>query len=272
MVKIHLLISIIYSNILYMSVIIKTQKEIDIIREGGKILAKVLAQTAKHVKPGITTGELDKYAHDLIKKEGGTPAFLNYKPEGASHAFPASICISVNNEIVHGIPTKNRILKEGDIVSLDLGVKYKGLFTDHAVTVAVGKVSKKDQQLMADTKKALEVGIMAARGGNTVGDIGHAIESFVNRRYGIVRELAGHGVGIKIHEDPYIPNYGKAGKGQKLIPGMVVAIEPMLNLGRDHILSMDDGYTIKTADGSRSAHFEHTILITEGDAEILTIV
>jgi methionyl aminopeptidase len=255
-----------------MSVIIKTQKEIDIIREGGKILAKVLAKTAKKVKPGISTFELDKYAHDLIKDEGGEPAFLNYKPEGASHAFPASICISVNNEIVHGIPNKSRILKEGDIVSLDLGLKHKGLFTDHAVTVAVGKISKKDQQLIDYTKKSLEMGIWAARGGNTVGDIGHAIESFVNRKYGIVRELSGHGVGKKIHEDPYIPNYGRAGKGQKLIPGMIVAIEPMLNIGRDDIVSMDDGYTIKTADGSRSAHFEHTILITEGDAEILTLI
>lgn len=254
-----------------MSVIIKTPKEIEIIREGGKILAKVLAQTAKKVTPGISTYELDKYAFDLIKKEGGTPAFLNYQPEGAPEAFPATICISVNNEIVHGIPSKSRILKEGDIVSLDLGLKYKGLFTDHAVTVPVGKISAKDKQLIEDTRKALEIGIWAARGGATVGDIGYAIESFVNKRYGIVRELAGHGVGKEIHEDPYIPNYGKMGKGQKLIPGMIVAIEPMLNIGEDYIVTDDDNWTIKTADGTRSAHFEHTILITEGDAEILTI-
>jgi methionyl aminopeptidase len=253
-----------------MSVIIKTPKEIEIIREGGKILAKVLAQTAKKVLPGISTYELDKYAFDLIKKEGGTPAFLNYKPEGAPSAFPSTICISVNNEIVHGIPLKSRILKEGDIVSLDLGLKYKGLFTDHAVTVPVGKISAKDKQLIEDTRKALEIGIWAARGGATVGDIGYAIESFVNKRYGIVRELAGHGVGKEIHEDPYIPNYGKVGKGQKLIPGMIVAIEPMLNIGKDYIVTDDDNWTIKTADGTRSAHFEHTILITEGDAEVLT--
>lgn len=256
----------------YMSVIIKTPKQIEIIREGGKILAKVLIETVKIVKPGISTYDLDQYAHKLIKAEGGIPAFLNYKPEGADRAFPASICVSVNNEIVHGIPSKNKILKEGDIVSLDLGLKYKGLFTDHAVTVSVGKISQKDKELIENTKKALEVGIWAAKGGSTVGDIGHAIETFVNRRYGIVRELAGHGVGIKIHEDPYVPNYGKAGKGQKLIPGMIVAIEPMLNIGKDHIISMDDGYTIKTADGTRSAHFEHTILITKGDAEILTSI
>jgi len=255
-----------------MSVIIKNQKQIETIRQGGKILARVLSRTIDMVKPGISTHELDQYAYKLIIDEGGTPAFLNYKPEGVDKAYPASLCVSVNNEIVHGIPSKNKILKEGDIVSLDLGLKYKGLFTDHARTVAVGKIVKKDKELIDDTKKALEIGIWAARGGATVGDIGHAIESFVNRRYGIVRELSGHGVGVKVHEDPYIPNYGKAGKGQKLIPGMIIAIEPMLNIGKDHIISLDDGYTIKTADGTRSAHFEHTILITEGDPEILTVI
>ncbi len=255
-----------------MSVIIKTKEQIKIIKEGGKILARVLATTAKMVKPGISTYDIDKFAHDMIIKEGGIPAFLNYRPEGAPKAFPASICISVNNEIVHGIPKKTKILKEGDIISLDLGIEYKGLFTDHAITVPVGHISKKDQELLNATKKALEIGIWAARGGSTVGDIGYAIESFVNKRYGIVRELSGHGVGVKIHEDPYIPNYGKRGKGQKLIPGMIVAIEPMLNIGRDNIVSADDEWTIKTADGKRSAHFEHTILITEGDAEILTLI
>lgn len=253
-----------------MSVIIKTKEQIEIIREGGKILAKVLSKVAKKVKPGISTFELDKYAYDLIKEGGDIPAFLNYKPTGAPKAFPSTICISVNNEIVHGIPSKARILKEGDIVSLDLGLKHKGYFTDHAVTVPVGKISKRDQELLDKTSKALELGIWAARGGATIGDIGHAIESFVNRKYGIVRELSGHGVGVKIHEDPYVPNYGKAGKGQKLIPGMIIAIEPMLNMGSDYIVVADDDWTIKTADGSRSAHFEHTILITEGDAEIIT--
>jgi len=255
-----------------MSVIIKTKKQIEGIREGGKILARVLDKVAKKVAPGVSAYEIDKYAYDLIKKEGGIPAFLNYRPEGAPEAFPASICISVNNEIVHSIPTKTKVFKEGDIVSLDLGLKYKGLFTDHAVTVPVGKISKKDERLLSDTKKALEIGIWAARGGATVGDIGNAIESFVNRKYGIVRELSGHGVGVKIHEDPYIPNYGKKGKGQKLIPGMIIAIEPMLNIGKDDIVGADDNWTIKTADGTRSAHFEHTILITEGDAEILTVI
>ncbi len=253
-----------------MNIIIKTPDQIKKIREGGKILAKVLDKVAKKVAPGISTYELDKYAHDLIVEGGDIPAFLNYRPVGAPTAFPATICISVNNEIVHGIPKKNRILKEGDIVSLDLGLKHQGFFTDHAVTVPVGKISKKDEKLLEATKKALEIGIWAAQGGATVGDIGHAIESFVNGKYGIVRELAGHGVGVKIHEDPYVPNYGKPGKGQKLIPGMIIAIEPMLNIGGDYIISADDNWTIKTADGSKSAHFEHTILITEGDAEILT--
>jgi len=253
-----------------MSVIIKTPEEIEIIREGGKILAKILLKASKMVKPGISTYDLDQYVYKLIKEGGDTPAFLNYKPEGAPSAFPASLCVSVNNEIVHGIPNRNKILKEGDIVSLDLGIKHKGLFTDHAVTVPVGKICAKDKKLLEATKKSLEIGIWAARGGATVGDIGFAIESFVYHRYGIVRELAGHGVGKKIHEDPYVPNYGKAGKGQKLIPGMIIAIEPMLNTGRDGIVSAADGWCIKTSDGSRSAHFEHTILITDGDAEILT--
>ena len=233
-------------------------------------MADVLKKVAKKAVPGVSTYELDKCAYDLIKEKGGIPAFLNYKPEGAPKAFPASLCTSVNNEIVHGIPLKTRILKEGDIISLDIGMKYKGLFTDHAVTVAVGKISKKDQELLDNTKKALEIGIWASRGGATVGDIGHAIESFVNRKYGIVRELSGHGVGVKIHEDPYVPNYGKAGRGQKLIPGMIIAIEPMLNIGKDDITVASDNWTIKTADGTRSAHFEHSILITEGEAEILT--
>lgn len=253
-----------------MSVIIKNEEQIKIIREGGKILAETMKKIVDFIKPGISTYDIDAYAYKIIKENGDYPASLNYKPEGADSAYPASICISVNNEVVHGIPSKKRILKEGDIVSLDLLLNHKGYFTDHAVTVGVGKISKKDEELLEITKKALDIGIWAARGGDTVGDIGHAIESFINKKYGIVRELAGHGVGVKIHEDPYIPNYGKAGKGQKLIPGMIVAIEPMINAGGDDIITLSDGWTIKTADGSRSAHFEHTILITEGDAEILT--
>jgi methionyl aminopeptidase len=254
-----------------MAVIIKTPEQIEKLRTGGNRLAAILAKVAKKVAPGISTADLDKYAHDLIVEGGDEPAFLNYKPEGQSKAYPASLCTSVNNEVVHGIPNPNKILKEGDIISIDLGLKHKGMFTDHAITVPVGKVGKASTKLLEMTAEALLVGIEQAKAGNTVGDIGHAIEQFVARKYGIVRELSGHGVGVKIHEDPFIPNYGKAGKGQKLIPGMVVAIEPMLNIGRAEIITLSDGYTIKTADGSRSAHFEHTVLITENDAEILTI-
>lgn len=253
-----------------MAVIIKTAEEIEILREGGKILAEILALVAEKVAPGISTYELDQYAYKLIKERGGDPAFLNYRPEGHAKPYPATLCSSVNSEIVHGIPKRGIILKEGDIVSIDLGIKYKDMYTDHAMTVPVGEISKRDQRLLDDTREALDIGIWAARGGATTGDIGYAIESFVHNRYGIVKELSGHGVGKKIHEDPYIPNYGKAGKGTKLVPGMVVAIEPMLTSGSAHIYVADDGYTVKTEDGGRAAHFEHTILITEGDPEILT--
>lgn len=257
-----------------MGIIIKTPYEIDCLREGGKILAEILYKVKDKVAPGVSTYELDRYALGLIKEAGGTPAFLNYRPEGAETPFPASLCVSVNNEVVHGIPSKTRILKEGDIVSIDLGLKYKGLFTDMARTVPVGEVSSGSLKLMKTTEKALEVGISAAMAGNTTGDIGYAIESYVRAngsgRYGIVEVLSGHGVGRAIHEDPYIPNFGKAGKGAKLVPGMVVAIEPMLNNGTKNVYIGEDGYTFYTEDGKKSAHFENTILITNGDPEILT--
>lgn len=252
-------------------IIIKTPEEIELIREGGKRLAKVLYAVKDYVKPGMSTKELDQYAEELIRKQGDEPAFLHYKPEGVSHPYPASLCVSINNEIVHGIPKHNRILKEGDIVSIDCGIKHKGLFTDMALTVAVGEISKSSQKLLQVTEESLHVGIQAAVGGARVGDIGYAIEEFVKKHnYGIVRELSGHGVGRAIHEDPYIPNYGKKGTGAKLVPGMIIAIEPMLNEGKRGIVFDDDGYTVRTADGSRSAHFECTILITEGEPEILT--
>ncbi len=255
-------------------IIIKTPKEIEILREGGRHLATVLYKVKEKVLVGVSTKELDLYAEKLIREFGDEPAFLNYRPEGARTPFPASLCVSVNDEVVHGIPNYERILKEGDIVSLDLGIKHEGLFTDMAITVPVGKVSAGSQKLMDVTKRALQVGIEAAQGGSTVGDIGNAVESFIRGQkgltYGIVEVLSGHGVGRAIHEDPYIPNFGKAGKGEKLIPGMVVAIEPMLNNGTKNVTIDEDGYTFRTADGKKSAHFEHTILITEGEAEILT--
>jgi methionyl aminopeptidase len=253
-------------------IIIKTPEEIGILREGGKHLASVLYALKEKVFPGVSTKELDLYAEKLIREMGDTPAFLNYKPDGAGKPFPASLCISVNDEVVHGIPKKDRILKEGDIVSLDLGVKHRGLFTDMAITVPVGDIDALNKKLLEVTEQSLLEGIKAAVGGNTVGDIGFAIESFIKAkgRYGIVDVLSGHGVGRAIHEDPYIPNFGKRGKGEKLIPGMVVAIEPMVNMGTKNVTIDEDGYTIYTADQKRSAHFEHTILITEGDPEILT--
>lgn len=262
-------------------VIIKTKEEIEILREGGKRLATILYKLKDKVAPGVSTKDLDDYAFKLIKENGDEPAFLNYRPAGAKIPFPASLCVSVNDEVVHGIPNFKRILKEGDIVSLDLGLKHRGLFTDMAITVPVGKISPASQKLLEVTKRALQVGIDVAHGGktgNTVGDIGHAIESFVRvqkdgqGQYGIVEVLSGHGVGRAIHEDPYIPNFGKKGKGEKLVPGMVIAIEPMINLGTKNVTLDDDGHTFRTADGKNSAHFEHTILITEGDAEVLTKV
>ncbi|OGI58293.1 type I methionyl aminopeptidase [Candidatus Nomurabacteria bacterium RIFCSPHIGHO2_02_FULL_37_45] len=254
-------------------IIIKTKEEIEILREGGKRLATVLFKVKGKVAPGLSTKDLDIYAENLIRGMGDEPAFLNYRPAGAEFPFPASLCVSINDEVVHGIPSSKRILKEGDIVSIDLGLKHRGLFTDMAITVPVGVVSAGSQQLMNITEQALQVGINAAQAGGTVGDIGYAVESFIRShkyKYGIVEVLSGHGVGRAIHEDPYIPNFGKKGKGEKLFSGMVIALEPMLNNGTKNVTLDTDGYTFRTADGKKSAHFEHTILITEGDAEILT--
>jgi methionyl aminopeptidase len=255
-----------------MAIRIKTPEDIENLREGGKRHAAILRAVAKAAKPGVATRALEDLAMKLIVEGGDTPAFLDYKPYGAKRAFPASLCVSINDEVVHGIPNEgDKVLKEGDIVSLDLGLIHNGMITDSAVTVAVGKVSPEAKELLKATSKALDIGIKAAWGGNTTGDIGAAIEAFVlPQGFGIVRELAGHGVGYKVHEDPYVPNYGKAGEGEKLVPGMVIAIEPMLNAGGEKLKLDADGYTYKTADGSLSAHFEHTVLITEKGAEVLT--
>ena len=255
-----------------MAIIIKTEEEIAKLREGGKRLAKVLADTAKLVKPGISTIELDQFAQEEIKKLGDTPAFLGYKPAGHRTAYPAALCVSVNSEVVHGIPKAGTILKEGDIVSLDLGLKHEGLYTDHAVTVAVGVISKDKQKLIDVTREAMYEGIEAIVPQSREGDIGYAVESYAHKKgtFGIVRTMAGHGVGREIHEDPFVPNYGKKNTGEKLVPGMVIAIEPMLTLGTDDVVEASDGYTMKTEDGSAAAHFEHTVLITETGYEILT--
>ena len=252
-------------------IIIKTPAEIEVIRECGKRLATVLYKVKDLVKPGVSTWDLDKYAEKLIRDMGDYPAFLNYKPEGAVTPYPASLCVSVNEEVVHGIPKKDKILKEGDIISLDLGLNHKGFFADMAITVPVGEVSRGTKKLLETTEEALHIGIDAAQSGNRIGDIGHAIESFVRpHRYGIVEVLAGHGVGKAIHEDPYVPNFGKGGTGAKLQNGMIIAIEPMLNNGTKNVVLEDDDWTFRTADRKKSAHFAHTVLITDGEPEILT--
>jgi methionyl aminopeptidase len=251
---------------------IKTQDDIAKLREGGKRLAFILNEVAKAIKPGVSTKSLDDLALKLSTDKGDTPAFLNYKPYGADRPYPASLCISINDEVVHGIPNEERILKEGEIVSLDMGLTHDGLITDSAITVPVGEVDKNAIDLMDTTKKALYAGIKKVREGQRLGDVGFAIESFANEKgYGVVRELCGHGVGYKVHEDPYVPNYGEKGKGIKLKAGMVIAIEPMFNEGTECIELDRDGYTYKTKDCSRSAHFEHTVVVTEKGAEILTI-
>ena len=251
---------------------LKTKEDIALLREGGKRHAQILNILAGMVKPGMHVAELDKRAMELIEENGDKAAFLNYQPYGASRPYPAALCVSINDEIVHGIPTEgDKVLKEGDIVSLDLGLIHKEMITDSAVTVAVGKVSPECEELLTITKQALMARIKAAKGGARVGDISNAIQLIgIAHGYGIVEELAGHGVGYHVHEDPYIPNYGPAGKGEVLKPGMVIAIEPMFNLGTKKIKLDNDGYTYRTADGKASAHFEHTIVITKSGAEILT--
>ena len=250
---------------------IYNKEEIEILREAGKRLAYVLDEVESSIVPGVTTSQLNEIADSFIRKKGDKPAFLGYRPEGSISDYPATLCVSVNDEIVHGIPGE-RILKEGDIIGIDLGLKHKGLFVDSARTIPVGEVDQSSKDLITVTEKALYAAIGAARGGAHIGDIGAAVESVVeDSGFTIVEELGGHGVGHNVHEDPFIPNYGKAGTGEKLIPGMVLALEPMINEGSEDIaLSMEDNFTFSTMDGKRSAHFEHTILITDGAPEILT--
>ena len=248
---------------------LKNEHDIAILRESGKRLARVLDAVSNEVRPGVTTGYLNDFVYKMIIDMGDEPAFLNYQPFGARYPYPGSICISVNDEVVHGIGG-DRVLKEGDIVGLDGGVKHKGMISDSARTVAVGTISKEDEELMRVTKEALMAGIKAAKGGKYVNDISRAIEKAVPKKYGVVKILSGHGVGYKVHEEPYVPNFDDGVKGPRLVPGLVLAIEPMVNIGTDEVYLAKDGYTFITKDHKKSAHFEHTILITEGDAEILT--
>ena len=257
-----------------MAVTIKTKEEIEILREGGKRLAFILEEVGKATKAGVSTLELDNLARRLTEEGGDKAAFLNYKPKGMTRPFPAALCVSINDAIVHGIPNENpQIIKDGDIVSLDMGLDHKGFFTDSAITVAVGNVDEAGKKLIEDTKRSLYEGIQAVKENKHVRDISYAIERYVRpRHYGIVEELCGHGVGYKVHEDPFIPNFCLEEKGEKLKAGMVLAIEPMLNEGSKHIELDKDGWSYKTADGKRSAHFEHTIVVTKDGAEILTLI
>lgn len=251
-------------------IIIKTEEEIQKLRIAGKHLGEILTLLEKEIKPGVTPKYLDLKSRELIKERGCTPAFLGYTPHGAPYPYPAALCTSVNQEVVHGIPTDTP-LKNGDIISIDLGLWYEGVVVDSARTIPVGSVSSEVLTLLRVTKESLYVGIQEAIAGNRTGDIGYAIESYIKpHSYGIVKELAGHGVGRHIHEDPYIPNYGKKGSGSLLKKNMVIAIEPMINLGKAGVVFDKDGYSIYTKDKLPSAHFEHTVLITDGNPEILT--
>ncbi len=240
--------------------------------EAGQRLAHVLAALEEKVAPGVTTEELDDFAEKLIRDGRDTPAFLGYTPEGASRPYPATLCVSINDEIVHGIPNEHpKTLKEGDIVGLDLGLVHEGIVVDSALTVPVGKVDRKAQQLMRATRDALAAGIAAARPGGHVGDIGAAIQEVIEKAgFSVVKPLGGHGVGDRVHEEPFVPNFGRQGEGEKLVVGMVLALEPISSEGRAAVMIAPDGYTYRTKDGSRSAHFEHTILLEESGPVIVT--
>ena len=252
-----------------MPIIIKSQRDIQAMRDSAKINVEALRAVYEAIRPGVTTGELDKIAHDVIVRNGGTPAFLGYPP-GSRHPYPATINASVNEELVHGIPGK-RVLQEGDIISIDCGTVYKGFVSDSAFTVGVGKISEEAQRLIQVTEEALYRGIEVAVPGNRFGDISYTIQQFVEGHgYNVVREYGGHGIGRSMHEDPHIPNWGSPGRGRRLRPGMTFAIEPMVMLGSPAVRVLDDHWTVVTVDGSLCAHFEHTIAVTENGPEILT--
>ena len=245
---------------------LKSAREIDLMAQGGKILGATVEHLRGVVQPGMTTGDLDAVAEEFIRShEGAVPAFKGL------YGFPGSICSSVNQEIVHGIPSKKRVLKDGDIVSLDVGVGYKGYFTDSATTVGVGKISPEAQRLLDVTQESLEAGIAAALPGNHIGDIGNAVQLVVEAAgFSVVRDLVGHGIGVEFHEEPQVPNYGKPKRREKLVPGLTLAIEPMVNVGGPATRTLKDRWTIVTVDGSLSAHFEHTVAITETGNLVLT--
>lgn len=249
-----------------MAVSVKSAREIALMRESCRLLEIVHDALGKAIRPGISTLDIDRMGEKMIRDMGCVPNFKNY------NGYPASICVSVNDEVVHGIPHKERILMSGDIVSLDAGLIYKGYHSDAARTYAVGEVSEEARLLIERTRQSFFEGIKMARAGNHLHDISNTIDSYISQfGYGIVRDLVGHGIGTSLHEDPQIPNFRQRRKGVKLVPGMTLAVEPMINLGRSDVEWLEDDWTVVTEDGSISAHYENTILITEGDPEILTL-
>lgn len=269
-----------------MAITVKTKEEIALLREGGKYLAQILEKVAAAATPGVCALELDQLAERLILASGGEPSFKGYRTHGVRRAYPATMCISVNDEVVHSIPQKDKFLKTGDIVALDIGMRWPGeelkmkqvalrnaksLYTDMAITIGIGRITPQAEMLLAATKEALEIGIRMVAAGKRVGDVSHAIQTHLAKYdLGIVRELAGHGVGYKVHEEPLIPNFGKANNGPEFLEGMVIAIEPIANLGSEDVVLQVDEWTFKTADGSLSAHFEHTMAVTKDGVEVLT--
>ncbi len=245
---------------------IKNEHELECMRQACKITAAARALAGEMVRPGVSTKEIDKAVHDFIVSQGAKPSFLNYG------GFPASACISVNNTVIHGIPSKKQILKEGDIVSVDVGAYYKGFHGDCAATYPCGEITAEAQRLIDVTKQSFFEGIRFATRGHRVSDISHAVQTYVESNgFSVVRSFVGHGVGAQLHEEPEVPNYGAAGRGPRLLPGMTIAVEPMVNMGTYEVSVLKDGWTTVTADGKLAAHYENTVLITDGEPEILTV-
>ena len=255
-------------------IVLKSKDEIELMRQAGKIVARVLDEIRRHARPGVSTAQLDKLAGETLKRYNATAVFKGYpNPRQGLPPFPATITACINNELVHGIPAKNRILRAGDIFSADCGAYYKGWIGDAALTVAVGQVSDETQRLLDVTEQSLYQGIAQARLNNYAGDISAAIQEYVERHgYSVVRDYTGHGVGRQMHEDPQVPNFGEPGKGVRLKQGMTIALEPMVNAGGHETRLLDDSWTVVTADGSLSAHFEHSFAITDGEPDILTLL
>ena len=248
-------------------ILVKNSEQLAIMRKAGRITGEAILVARDHIREGVSTKELDIRLREYIEKCGAKPSFLGYG------GFPGSACISLNDEVIHGIPSKDRILHEGDIVKIDVGACYKGFHGDSANTFGVGKISEEAEKLIAATRESFFRGAAQAKAGNRIGDIGSAVFEYANALgYGVVKRYVGHGVGMELHEDPEVPNFGTAGRGPRLMPGMTIAIEPMINAGTYLVKEMSDGWTVKTADGRLSAHYEHTVAITDGDAVLLTMV